>query len=408
VFKSLLLGVPEKLRHNFISLYWDIAVWGLYTGATAVFLNVYATRAGATGEQIGLLNAGPAVVSLIMSIPAGLLARRFDPKRGVVLGAILGRTLLLAYVFVPSLVPATMRVDVLIVLSVVMAFPNTLLGVCFGPFFMCGMPGEWRATVVGMRNAINAIITFAVTLVCGQLLIHLPSPLGYQVVFFIGFVGAVLTIWTLGSVRMLDGPGLSMPAPPKSSGTLRALFPSGDPAGMHYIVVLVMLFALNSAAYMIAPLIPLFTINILRLNDAVISVGSASGSMLVFVISLFVARLTARFGNRNLTALGVALLCIQTLVLALAHDATLFIASSLIGGTASGVLSAASFNYHLENVPRKDQTAWISWNSMLGNVAALLGSVAGPVLAGVIGIPATLIAMGVVRLLIGGAIYLWG
>jgi hypothetical protein len=66
------------------------------------------------------------------------------------------------------------------------------------------------------------------------------------------------------------------------------------------------------------------------------------------------------------------------------------------------------FNYHLENIPRLDQTAWISWNSMLGNVAALLGSIAGPALAGLIGIPAMLIAMGLLRLLIGLAIYFWG
>jgi MFS family permease len=118
--------------------------------------------------------------------------------------------------------------------------------------------------------------------------------------------------------------------------------------------------------------------------------------------------MTSRFGNRNLTAMGTALLCFQTLILALAHDASLFIVSSVIAGIASGMLSAASFNYHLENVPRLDQTVWISWNIMSSNMAVLLGSFAGPALAGMIGIPAALAVVGGIRLLLGVAIYLYG
>ncbi|HEY3341300.1 MAG TPA: MFS transporter [Anaerolineae bacterium] len=412
--KSLLLGVPHKLQHNFVTFYWDIAAWGLYTGSTLVFLTVYATRAGATSAQIGLLSAGPAIVSLLLSIPAGLLARRVTIRRGIVLGAFFARASLVALVFIPSLVPPAWQVNVLIGLTVLLAMPNTMVNICFGPLFMGGIPPESRATVVGTRNAINAIISFAVTLICGQLLTHLPSPLGYQVVFFIGFVGAALTIYTLGSIQNLFPAPRAEPVAQRSSTQTRSrnpfksLFPSHDANARHYLVVVLMLTVLNTAAYMAAPLTPLFTINQLHLNDGVISIGSAASNILVFLVSLSVARMTSRFGNRNLTAMGTALLCFQTLILAMAHDASLFIVSSVIAGIASGMLSAASFNYHLENVPRLDQTVWISWNIMLSNMAVLLGSFAGPALAGMIGIPASLAVVGGIRLLLGVAIYLWG
>ncbi len=413
--KSLLIDVPKKLHHNFIIFYWDIAAWGLYTGSMMVFLTVYATRAGATSEQIGMLNAGPAVISLLLSIPAGFLAKRMTIHRGIVLGAFFARATLIFMVFIPSLLPPEWQVTAVIVFTILLAIPNTMINICFGPLFMGGIPPEWRATVVGTRNAINAIISFVVTLICGQLLTHLPYPLGYQVVFFIGFVGCAITIYTLGSVQNLFPAPVAAPAvhlspsdQPVYRKLLRSLIPGHDAAAKHYMVVVLMLTVMNTAAYMAAPLIPLLTVNQLGLDDGVISVGSAASNILVFIVSLMVARLTSRYGSRKLTAVGTALLCFQTLTLAFARDATLFIVSSVVAGVASGIVAATSFNYHLESLPEMDQTIWISWNIMLSNIAVLLGSFAGPVLANAVGIPMALIGVGVIRMLLGIVIYLWG
>ena len=63
--------VPEKYRSNFAHLYFDIAWFGVLSGTAVNFLNVYATRLGATGFQIGLLAAMAAVVNLFLAIPAG-------------------------------------------------------------------------------------------------------------------------------------------------------------------------------------------------------------------------------------------------------------------------------------------------------------------------------------------------
>jgi hypothetical protein len=64
-------AIPQEFRQNFIHLYFDIAWFGILSGSAINFLNIYAARLGATGFQIGLLGAMPAVVSLFLSIPAG-------------------------------------------------------------------------------------------------------------------------------------------------------------------------------------------------------------------------------------------------------------------------------------------------------------------------------------------------
>ena len=65
-------AIPNQYRANFLHLYLDIAWFGVLSGSTVNFLNVYATRIGATGLQIGLIGAMSAVVSLLLAIPAGI------------------------------------------------------------------------------------------------------------------------------------------------------------------------------------------------------------------------------------------------------------------------------------------------------------------------------------------------
>ena len=45
--------------------------FGILSGSSINFLNIYATRLGANGFQIGLLTAVGAVVSLTLAIPSG-------------------------------------------------------------------------------------------------------------------------------------------------------------------------------------------------------------------------------------------------------------------------------------------------------------------------------------------------
>ena len=79
--------------------------------------------------------------------------------------------------------------------------------------------------------------------------------------------------------------------------------------------------------------------------------------------------------------------------------------TAVVGGVASGVLGIAQFNYHLENLPLEDRTVWMSWNMLFGNLATLLGSVVGPLLAGWTGMPVAFAILAVLRLLIAAVIW---
>lgn len=56
---------------NFLHLYLDSFWHGLTVGSVMSFLAVFITRRGAVGWQVGLLNAGFALLSLGLTLPVG-------------------------------------------------------------------------------------------------------------------------------------------------------------------------------------------------------------------------------------------------------------------------------------------------------------------------------------------------
>jgi MFS family permease len=396
--------LSATLKRNMVAYFWDIGWWGLYVGSTVSFLTIYATRSGATPEQIGLLTALPAIVSLILSLPVGWLLQRFSAGRATVLSAFYSRILFVVYALLPWILPAQLQIQALLGLAVVIAIPTTVINISFSQFFMEAIPSEWRGAVVGTRNAIMSLVSFPVTLVCGQILTWLDFPVGYQIVFFIGFVGGIMTVRALSQVRSLP-----LPSEPIFNPFLvekRRWFPKIDHHAFYYIRVVSLLFLFNLTNNMMIPLVPDLLVRHLRLSEGVIGIGTALANLLVFLVSLTIARITRRTGNRKATSFGAILLAANAVFLALAQDIILYIAAIVVGGIASGILGSAQYNYHLDNLPQTDRPSWLSWNLFLGNMAILVGALVGPALAQWSGTPTTLLAIAGLRILIGLGI-LW-
>ncbi len=297
----------------------------------------------------------------------------------------------------------------ILVIAVLMTIPNTLIGIAFSHLMMEAIPPHWRGMVVGVRNALFSSISFLVTVISGQILTRLAFPVGYQVLFVIGFIGGVATTYHLYKIRPLgNSPARTLAAASQPVRQFPSYLPRIDAPGRRYMRVLGILFLFNATNNMVGPLVPGLLVNKLRLSDAWISTGTAASSLIVFSISLFIAHLTRRTGNRGGTAIGSLLIAAQAVVLALARTPGDYLLSVAIGGIGSGILSTAQYNYHLDNVPENDRPVWLSWSLMLGNTALLIGSLGGPLLATRTGTPLALIVFGTFRLLMGLVILRWG
>jgi hypothetical protein len=93
--------VPAQHRSNFLHLYADIAWFGVLSGSAIAFMAVFAARQGASAIQIGLLTAGPAVMNLFFTLPAGQWLKRRPVDRAVFWTSIFHRLFYLVWVLLP-------------------------------------------------------------------------------------------------------------------------------------------------------------------------------------------------------------------------------------------------------------------------------------------------------------------
>ena len=406
--------VPEKYRSNFWHLYSDIAWFGVLSGTAVNFLNVYATRLGASGLQIGLLAAMAAIVNLFLAIPAGRWIEKQHTGRAVFWSSIVFRIGYVLWIPLPWLFNAQGRIWTLIVLAFLMAIPLTPLGVGFNALFAESVPDRFRAQVAGTRNITFAITYMVTSFGAGILLKNMPFEAGYTAIFAIGAFGAAMSSYHIYHVIPLEE-SLPRPSITQSAPTPRTDSSRGIKSALRLDIwstpfrnILLALFFFHLAQYLTTPIYPLYNVHILHLNDSNIGTGTALFYLMVLIGSTQLRRATQHFGNKKVTAWGAAGTALYPFMLAAAHTVWHYYVLSFLGGFLFAMVNGAYINYMLEYIPANDRPSHLAWYSIILNIAILASSLAGPSIAQVIGLTNALILFGVLRILAGFAILKWG
>ena len=407
--------IPERYRNNFWYLYFDIAWFGVLSGTAVNFLNVYVTRLGASGLQIGLLTAMAAIVNLFLAIPAGRWIEKRHTGRAVFWSSVVFRLGYVLWIPLPWLFDEQGQIWALIILAFLMAIPLTPLGVGFNALFAESVPERFRAQVAGTRNVTFAIAYMLTSLITGFILKSLDFPGGYQVVFAIGAIGAAMSSYHLYHVKPLME---EMPAPqpaPEAEPVPGASPSRGMTSALRLDVwntsfrnVLVAMFIFNFSHYLSSPLYPIFNVRVLQLNDGHIGNGTALYYLSVLIASTQLERIVHRLGNKKVTGLGVAGMASYPLMLAFAQNVWQFYVLSFIGGFLFAWVNGSYANYMLENIPPDDRPSHLAWYTIMFNLAVLASSLIGPLVADWIGLVEALIAFGIARILAGLYLLKWG
>ena len=419
----------RNIRH----LYGEIAGFGVLSGTAVSFLAIYATRLGAANVQIGLLTAAPALVNLLITLPAGqwVAARQLAP---VVFWTSIGQRLIYPLlVLVTLLLAPPAQVQVILAMVVLASIPGTALAIAFNALFAEAVPEARRGDVVGKRNALLALTMLVSLLISGQILRLLPPEQGYAIVFAIGALGAAFSSYHLVRIRLAlplvhrpykgtpmgdaERSGrvvLSPDAPlvrpfaarmltrlPTKHRMRVMLRPLRTPFGPFVFS----LFAFHFAQYFPIALFTLFWVRVAKLGDAQISFVNATFYTVMLVASLRLGPLTAKYGNRRLIVVGAFLLASYPLFTALSRNITLLMVAAIVGGAVWAVLGGALSNRLLERVPADDRPTHLALYNMALNAAMLIGALVGTTIADAIGLREALFVA--VALRVGAAALLW-
>lgn len=395
--------VPREYRANFLHLYLDVFWFGILSGSAVNFINVYLARLGATGFQIGLLGAMGALVSLALAIPSGRWLERRSVDRTVFWTSVVSRIFYLLWIPLPWLFGNQGQVWAVIAVTFVMGIPTAALAVGFNILFAAAVPPAWRAHVLGVRNVLLSMTFILSSLGSGYLLDHMRFPGGYQVVFAIGACGALMSSLHLHFIKIREQPAApgSAPAPQERGwrGSLRLDIWKSPFAG-----VLLLMLGFHLSQFLVAPIAPLYMVNEMGLHDAQIGTGTAIFYLVNMLGSTQMARLSRRFGHRQLTAIGAMGMGIFPIALTLARSPTLYFVLQMVNGLAWSMIAGPQANYLLEHVPEHDRPSHLAWYTLVANACVLAGSLAGPVIATAVGLAPALVLFGLLRLLAGWAI----
>lgn len=414
-------NVPLEFRRNFQFLYGDTGFFGIVNGSILAFLSVYAARVGASGAQIGYIGAVPAIVGIIFTLPSGRWLSNRSVTRSVMWSGILYRGMYFFLIFLPVALPREAQVWSIILITLLMSIPAVPFTVGFNTIFAEAVPIQWRGHVAGIRNAFFSIATMISTLISGQILERVIFPVGYQIVFLMGAIGGAFSTLNVALVRPEKGCGQVVEAGAKQidDGQTMPARSGKSTAGLTSLLrfellkgpfgkIILFLFLFHLFQYLPIPLFPVYQVHTLHFSDQVISVGTAAFYVTVFLGSTVIARITSRWGNQRITAVGIVLLALYPVLIAFSWTPLILVITSLVGGAAWSMVSVASINYLLEKVPADDRPAHLAWYNLVLNTAILIGSLVGPLIAGGIGYMPALLIFGTGRFLVGLIILRWG
>jgi MFS family permease len=407
-------AVPREFRANFIHLYFDMAWFGILSGTAINFLSVYCARLGGSGFQIGMLAATSAFVNLILAIPASQVFQKRPVGRTVFWTSVLYRIGYLLWIPLPWLFANQGQIWALISITLLMGIPLTVQAIGFNALFAAAVPIEWRASVAGTRNMLYSVAYMFSALGAGWLLVHLPFPVGYQVVFGIGGLAALMSCAHLFFVRIQPSIPITPDLPPSpvqndhDKPAVRNHWLSSlrlDIWRTPFAGVLLAMLGLHLTQYLATPLFPLFSVNVLHLTDQNIGIGTALYYLTSMLGSTQLNRIVRRLGHRKVTGLGFMIMSLYAGLMPFAHSAYGYYFVSIIGGLAWALMGSAYINYILETIPENDRPAHLAWYNIVLSASILIGSLLGPFIAGFIGLAAALFVAGVLRMAAGYAIF---
>ena len=386
-------------------------VWAGVLAAAAAFNATFAVRLGASNPMIGWLSSIPALIAVIVLIPAARFlegrTRRTPWVWGSLLAARLGYGLLAVLPWLISEGRAQAVVGLLIAISL----PSTIFSAGWNPLLADVIPERERTRVFARRNILYSATTAVLTLLAGRWLVlsdrlHWASfPANYQVLYLIGFLGSMVSWAYLLRIKVPEGK--VAPYRPRSGpakpflAQLRTTLTANR--GFAAIVLNTLLF--DAGAWLVAPLYVLFFVRELGASDTWIGLNNTLANLGVIVGYALRRRWVRKLGYSRALLVVAPLGACYAFLVGLFPNLTLILAWGVLINLINPGLNLSHFNILLKLCPDDRRPTYMATFSTVMNAGAFVLPMVGVALASLLGIRTTLLIGGSIRLLGAGLFY---
>lgn len=360
----------EKANYNHLVL--DIVWFGLAMPAIDRFREVYAIRLGADANQLTLLASLPALVLLFASSLAGRWMSRYSNSTQAVFWPGIGFRLAFLLPALTAFMPASFQLHWL---TLAIILPSLAQGISAVGFVVMMRESVHEKKIAPLHShrmmALN--ITVALSgLAMGFWLERVPFPYNYQSIFVVGFIFALMSLWHVNRVRVL---------PELVSRPVAQQIQLVNPWRSKSFQVVVFVVALSFMSFTaIKPLISLHLIKNLGANEWYISMFGLADLAAGAIIAIFVSRISQRFGNRYMIAMGLVGTGISALLIATTHNLNMSLVASAISGASWMMVNIGQFAFFSEMTPVDHKERFTTAYHQVVFLAMFIGPLIGKLL----------------------------
>ena len=392
------LDTAYSTQRNFHHLVLNATWFGLAMASTSRFLSVYAIHAGATPLHLGLISALPGIAALLTASLGSWWMRHYSTTVKAVFWPALGlRLTFLLLIFTPFL-PREWQPVWIILSTTLPALSEGISSVVF-VVLMREAVKDHLITSLASRRQVTLNVTLSISmLVFGIWLENTTYPLNYQVMFGVGFIFALMSLWHTMQVKV----------PP-------FVRPVALPAQKHervwrsprFQMVAAAVLLTHIAYFSIVPVTPLWLYEEFGAGEQFMAFFGLAELSAAALMALFTNRIIARIGSLNTIVLSMLGTALAALILALTPSMNLTLVAAMFTGASWTAAGVGLFGYFNENTPMEEMPRYTGAYTQIVYLAVFIGPLLGSGLANAgVNLVAVLLGGAAVRLLAGVLIQL--
>lgn len=395
---------PNNLQDRNIYYLIIELFWAAILSSGATFNAAFVLRLGATNTDVGYLSSIPALLAVVVSIPAGRFLQRRAKRTSLILWALMiFRLSYLLIAFIPFMGGLNIPLGSLAVgFLVVCTIPAHFFNVGWFALLAEAVDERNRAGLVTARMMIANGTAALFSFLFGQMLSYVVFPYNYTIMYTIGFAASMVSMVCLYKLQIPD----SVPVVPRKRSRLTLAIlrqVMAEHPGFSRIIINTFLHGMG--LWLAAPLYILRYVRELDANDAWIGLSSTIATVAIIIATPIWRRLMARWGKSTTLKRTIVLIGLFPIAVGLLPSLTFILLAIAFNNLISAGVNLSHFTTLLEVTPEENRPGYTSWYISLVNTGAFIGPLLGVAIANQIGIGATLVMCGVLS--IAGSTSFW-
>ena len=404
IFRLLRLN-PDNVQHR--NAYYLVIelFWAGILGSAGTFNAAFVLHLEATNTDIGYLSSIPALLAVVVSLPAGRFLQKRAKRTPWILWALfINRLSYLLLAVIPWLHWLHLPLGSVVVwFLVISTIPAHFFNVGWYALIAEAVDARSRAGLVTARMMIASATTALFSFLFGLMLSWIAFPYNYALMYVIGFSASMVSMVCLLKLKIPDAvPVISQPGTRFNLARVRQAM--AEHPGLTRIIINTFLHGLG--LWLAGPLYILRYVRQLHATDAWIGLASTVAMLAGILATPIWQRVMTHWGRSATLKRTIVLIGLFPIAAGLSPSLTLILFAVAFNNLIAPGVNLSHFTTLLDVTPEENRPGYTSWYISLVNTGAFVAPMLGVIIANQLGIGTTLVICGVLSIL-GSTSFWW-